>query len=59
MKANEILMLGRKIDAKQALEYRLVNDVIHSSKFQEKVTEIVKEISQLPTQALFNAKLVV
>lgn len=51
-RATEIILTGRQLDAKEALEIGLINRVYSSSEFKEKAVEFVQKIAELPTTCL-------
>ncbi|MFW9969163.1 MAG: enoyl-CoA hydratase/isomerase family protein [Candidatus Odinarchaeota archaeon] len=51
-RATEIILTGRHLDAKEALEIGLVNQVYPSKIFKQKSLEFIKEIAKLPTRCL-------
>ena len=51
-RATEIILTGRHLDAKEALEIGLINKVYPSSKFKEKSLDFIEKIAKLPTQCL-------
>jgi peroxisomal 3,2-trans-enoyl-CoA isomerase len=55
-KANEILMLGRKISAQEAYERNLVTRVLPSNELEERVGEVMKELVHLPQGSLIKSK---
>jgi Delta3-Delta2-enoyl-CoA isomerase len=56
-KANELLLLGKKITAEEAKSaYNLVNEVFEDGDFQAKLKEKAKEMASLPPQALTMSK---
>ena len=48
LQANEVLLLGHKLTAREAYERGLVTRVFPTVEFQEKVKEIVTRAAQLP-----------
>ena len=55
-KAKELLMTGRMVDAKEALEIGLVNRVVSHDHLQDEVFELAKKLAQGPTFAIRNTK---
>ncbi|MFX1571738.1 MAG: enoyl-CoA hydratase/isomerase family protein [Promethearchaeota archaeon] len=51
-RATEIILTGRQLDAKEALEIGLINRVYSSSEFKEKAVEFIQKIAELPTTCL-------
>lgn len=51
-KATEIIMTGRHLDAKEALEIGLVHRVYPVSEFNERSKEFIQEIAEMPTRCL-------
>lgn len=58
-KANEMLMLGRKLSPKDAVSLGFVNEIFPDGDLFTKALEIAKEIALLPPQALAESKLVI
>eukprot|EP01114_Cavostelium_apophysatum_P012978 TRINITY_DN3046_c0_g1_i1.p1 TRINITY_DN3046_c0_g1~~TRINITY_DN3046_c0_g1_i1.p1 ORF type:complete len:283 (+),score=62.14 TRINITY_DN3046_c0_g1_i1:29-850(+) len=56
LKANEVLLLNRKLDAKEAHRLRLVNDVFPAGELMNQVRKVAEEVSLLPPDALTAAK---
>lgn len=57
-RASEIVLTGRHLDAKEALEIGLVIKVFPSSEFKQNSNEFIREIAEMPTQCLgFNKKM--
>lgn len=56
MKANEILLLGKKLTAEEALQYNMVNAVFPHEKLEFEVFRIAQLISELPFEALLASK---
>ena len=48
--ANEMLLFGRQITARQACDWGLVTDVFPDATFRQEVDARIKQISQLPKQ---------
>ena len=55
-KAMEVLVLGRKLDAKEALTLGLVNEVIHDGDFFEGVQHRVGSLVNLPIGSIIETK---
>jgi peroxisomal 3,2-trans-enoyl-CoA isomerase len=55
-RANDLLLLGRKISAQEGKEWGLVNEVFDEGSFQAEVAERVKSAASLPPQALTLSK---
>lgn len=55
-KANEILLAGRKITAKQACDRGLVTEVIPYKEFHQTIAEKVNAIAQLPPKSVMYSK---
>jgi peroxisomal 3,2-trans-enoyl-CoA isomerase len=51
-RANELLLMGRKITASEGREYGLVNEVFEDGEFRAKLAARVGELAALPPQAL-------
>jgi 2-(1,2-epoxy-1,2-dihydrophenyl)acetyl-CoA isomerase len=51
-RATDIILTGRIIEAKEALEIGLVNEVYKVSEFKDKVNEFIRKIAQMPTICL-------
>ena len=51
-RATDIIMTGRHLDAKEALDIGLVTKVYPASEFKEKSKEYLKKIAELPTKCL-------
>ena len=51
-RATEIILTGRHLDAKEALNIGLVTKVYHRSEFKEKSREFIQRIANLPTKCL-------
>lgn len=51
-RATDIILTGRILEAKEALEIGLVNDVFNASEFKTKSNEFVQKIAMLPTICL-------
>ncbi|MFX1339193.1 MAG: enoyl-CoA hydratase/isomerase family protein [Promethearchaeota archaeon] len=51
-RATDIIMTGRHLDAKEALEIGLLSKVYPASEFREKSIEYLKKIAELPTKCL-------
>lgn len=56
--ANDILVRGKKFNARQAKEWRFVNDVLPQDEVLTKTIAIAKELASQPIGALFKAKAV-
>jgi enoyl-CoA hydratase/carnithine racemase len=52
LQAAEILILSKKIDAKEAYERNVVNEVIPASKFDTEAWKRVEELSKLPKDVI-------
>ncbi|XP_003384577.1 PREDICTED: enoyl-CoA delta isomerase 2, mitochondrial-like [Amphimedon queenslandica] len=55
-KSNELLILGRKISAEEAFERNMITRVFPKDELQERVKEIVRELSELPHQSVVKSK---
>jgi enoyl-CoA hydratase/3-hydroxyacyl-CoA dehydrogenase len=55
-RAKELVMLGTRLTAEEALRIGLVNKVVHYEKLREEVREIAKKLSEGPPLALKYAK---
>jgi enoyl-CoA hydratase/3-hydroxyacyl-CoA dehydrogenase len=55
-KAKELVMLGNRLKAEEALKSGLVNKVVHYEKLREEVRELAKKISEGPPVAMKYAK---
>ncbi|NIU87067.1 MAG: 2-(1,2-epoxy-1,2-dihydrophenyl)acetyl-CoA isomerase, partial [Nitrosopumilaceae archaeon] len=51
-RATEIILTGRHLDAKEALEIGLVNQVYPNEVFKQKALEFVQKLANLPTKCL-------
>ncbi len=51
-RAKELMLLGRRLPAPQALEWGLVNEVCEDANLQERALELARELSEGPTVAL-------
>ena len=51
-RATEIILMGRHLDAREALKIGLVNQVYPNKVFKQKSLEFIKKISNLPTKCL-------
>jgi 2-(1,2-epoxy-1,2-dihydrophenyl)acetyl-CoA isomerase len=51
-RATEIILTGRLIEAKEALEIGLVNEVYKTSEFKAKANEFIQKIADMPTKCL-------
>jgi len=51
-RATEIILMGRHLDAREALKIGLVNQVYLNKVFKQKSLEFIKKISNLPTKCL-------
>lgn len=56
VKAKEMVMLGNKLKADEALKIGLVNKVVHYEKLKDEVRELAKRLSEGPPIALRYAK---
>ncbi len=56
VKANELLLLGRKMDAQEALRLRFLNDVFPEKELFGNVMKIAKQIANSPPNALMESK---
>jgi len=56
LKANEMLLLGKKLDAQSLLRCNLLNDVYKGNELLPKVMENAKELAELPSEALLDSK---
>ena len=57
MQANEMLLLGRKLTAKEAFDSGLVSDVFLDSEFQREVQKRLTEMASLPPKVEFSSVL--
>jgi enoyl-CoA hydratase/3-hydroxyacyl-CoA dehydrogenase len=55
-RAKEIVMMGTRVKADEALRIGLVNKVVHYEKLREEVKEMAKKLSEGPPIALKYAK---
>lgn len=55
-KAKELVMLGNRLNADEALKIGLVNKVVHYDKLRDEVRELAKKLSEGPPIALKYAK---
>jgi enoyl-CoA hydratase/3-hydroxyacyl-CoA dehydrogenase len=55
-KAKELVMLGNRLKAEEALKSGLVNKVVHYEKLKDEVRELAKKISEGPPVAMKYAK---
>lgn len=55
-KAKEMILLGERINAQEALKIGLVNRVVHYDKLRDEVRELAKKLSEGPPIALKYAK---
>jgi enoyl-CoA hydratase/carnithine racemase len=51
-RATDIILSGRTLDAKEAIEIGLVNEVYPLSEFKEKSKEFIQKIAELPTMCI-------
>jgi 2-(1,2-epoxy-1,2-dihydrophenyl)acetyl-CoA isomerase len=51
-RATDIILTGRIIEAKEALEIGLINEVYKASEFKVKSNEFIRKIAELPTMCL-------
>ena len=51
-RASEIVLTGRHLDAKEALEIGLVSKVYPTAQFEEKSKEFIQKIAKMPTKCL-------
>jgi 2-(1,2-epoxy-1,2-dihydrophenyl)acetyl-CoA isomerase len=51
-RATEIIMSGRHLDAKEALDIGLVTKIYPASEFKEKAREYLEDLAKLPTKCL-------
>ncbi len=56
LKASEVLLFNRKLDAHEALRYNLVTEVIPDAEFQQKAWQRVDELSKLPKESLLESR---
>jgi enoyl-CoA hydratase len=56
LRARQLVMLGRPIDAAEALSFGLINEVVPSSQLDERVIALASELAALPPDALVLAK---
>jgi len=55
-KANEILMMGKKLTAKEALERNLISEIFPKAQFKEMLQEKIDHMNSLPAGSLRFAK---
>lgn len=55
-KANELLLINKKITAQEAKERNLVSEIIPHNKFEEEIAKKVKYMVSLPVKSLIYAK---
>lgn len=55
-KANEMLLLGKKLSIDEAVQLKLVNSVFSSQELIPKVLEIAKAIGHFPKASVLNTK---
>ena len=58
IKAKEILLFNRKLNATEAYERGLVNEVIENDKFELVIAKKLEEFSKLPKNVSFNFDLI-
>lgn len=51
-RATDIIFTGRHLDAKEALEIGLVNEIYPFKEFEEKSQEYIKNLAKMPTKCL-------
>lgn len=51
-RATDIILTGRIIEAKEALEIGLINEVYKVSEFKDKTIEYIRKIAEMPTKCL-------
>jgi 2-(1,2-epoxy-1,2-dihydrophenyl)acetyl-CoA isomerase len=51
-RATDILLTGKHLNAKEALEIGLINEYYSQAEFEEKSTEFISRIAQMPTRCL-------
>ena len=56
LKANEILLLGKKLNAQEALQAGLLNDIFSDTELLPQVLKIAKQVAESPPQALLETK---
>lgn len=56
LRANEILLFNRKLNAQEALERNLVTEVIPHVKLEQKAWEKIAEFSKLPKESLLESR---
>lgn len=56
VRANEMLILGKKISAMEAYERGLITRVYPQTEFQDRIREIVEEIANLPPNSVLQSK---
>lgn len=54
--ANEVLLLGKKLNAREALDYRMVNQVFPAPQLMNEVCKIADTLSSLPPESLMASK---
>ena len=55
-KANEVLILGKKLNAKEALQYGFVNDIFQDNELLTKVMQVAQQIAESPIESLLASK---
>jgi len=55
-RAMEMTMLAKKVPAKTALEWGLVNRVFSDAEYEDKSEEVIQDLASMPTQALSNTR---
>ena len=56
LKASEILLFNRKLDAQEALRCNLVTEVVPHAEFEKRAWQRVEEISKLPKESLLESR---
>lgn len=51
-RATDIILTGRQLDAKEALEIGLVNKIYSTSEFKDRAREFIQKIAEMPTICL-------
>ncbi|MDA8622246.1 enoyl-CoA hydratase-related protein [Psychrosphaera sp.] len=56
VKAFELLVLGNKFDAQEAVQIGLINEVVEIKELNDKVTAVATQLAQLPTMSVRASK---
>jgi len=56
LKANEVLLLGKKLNAQEALRFGFLNDIYSDNELFEKVMSIARKLSESPPESLIQSK---